>query len=100
MALPCKCEKPNVNNEKNIIPICKKCVRVFCGSFSNLKDSDKSGIHETLFQMDILELDEDEKVEGYYNQLPEDIKKEGMRWGFQDSVVMDNMCEWFQNNLI
>ena len=68
--------------------------------FQILKIAIKVEYMKTLFQMDILELDEDEKVEGYYNQLPEDIKKEGMRWGFQDSVVMDNMCEWFQNNLI
>lgn len=68
--------------------------------FSNLKDSDKSGIHEVLFQMDIIELDDDDKVENYYNQLPDDIKKDGMRWGFQDSVVMDNMSEWFEKNVV
>lgn len=68
--------------------------------FSNLKDDDKSGIHEVLFQMDILELDDDDKVENYYNQLPDNIKKDGMRWGFQDSVVMDNMAEWFEKNVV
>ncbi len=67
--------------------------------FSNLKDGDKSGIHEVLFQMDIIELDDD-KVENYYNQLPDDIKKDGMRWGFQDSVVMDNMAKWFEKNVV
>lgn len=37
-----------------------------------------------------------EIVEGYYNQLPEHIKKDGIHWGFSDSVVQDSMCECFK----
>lgn len=68
--------------------------------FSNLSEDDKNGIHEVLFQMDILELEDDDKVEEYYNQLPDDIKKDGVRWGFQDSVVRDNMYVWFEKNVL
>lgn len=68
--------------------------------FSNLKDADKSGIHEVLFQMNILELTDDDKVESYYNQLPDEIKKDGMRWGFSDTVVQDSMSEWFEKNVV
>jgi hypothetical protein len=68
--------------------------------FSNLSEDDRNGIHEVLFQMDILELEDDDKVEGYYNQLPDDIKKEGVRWGFQDSVVRDTMYVWFEKNVV
>lgn len=67
--------------------------------FSNLRNCDKIGIHEVLFLMDIIKLEDDDKVENYYNQLPDNIKEDGMRWGFQDTVVMDNMFEWFKNNL-
>ena len=49
--------------------------------------------------MDVIKLEDDDKVENYYNQLPDNIKEDGMRWGFQDTVVMDNMFEWFKNNL-
>jgi hypothetical protein len=68
--------------------------------FSNLSEDDRKGIHEVLFQMDILELEDDDKVEEYYNQLPNDIKKDGVRWGFQDSVVRDTMCVWFEKNVV
>lgn len=67
--------------------------------FSKLSSDDKLGIHETLFQMDILKLDDDDKIEEYYDKLPNEIISDGIRWGFQDSVVMDNMAEWFENNL-
>ena len=68
--------------------------------FSNLSEDDRKGIHEVLFQMDILELEDDDKVEEYYNQLPNDIKKDGVRWEFQDSVVRDTMCVWFEKNVV
>ena len=87
--------------------------------YKELKESDKNGIHEVLFQMDIIGLDEfkfqipangdytisvtkigHDKVEGYYNQLPEHIKKDGIHWGFSDSVVQDSMCEWFEKNVL
>jgi hypothetical protein len=68
--------------------------------FSNLSEDHRKGIHEVLFQMDILELEDDDKVEEYYNQLPNDIKKDGVRWGFQDSVVRDTMCVWFEKNVV
>ena len=75
-------------------------ISVVIPRFSNLEDGDKSGIHEVLFQMDILELTDDDKVENYYEQLPDEIKKDGMRWGFIDSVVQDSMGEWFKNNVV
>ena len=68
--------------------------------YKELKESDKKGIHEVLFQMDIIELEDDDKVEDYYNQLPEHIKKDGIHWGFSDSVVQDSMCEWFEKNVL
>lgn len=67
--------------------------------FSKLSSDDKSGIHEILFQMGILELDDDNRVEEYYNKLSNEIKIDGIRWGFQDTVVGDSMVEWFENNL-
>jgi len=68
--------------------------------YKELKKSDKSGIHEVLFQMNILELEDDDKVEDYFNKLPEDIKKNGIRYGFNDTVVQDCICEWFENNVL
>lgn len=68
--------------------------------YKELKELDKNGIHEVLFQMDIIGLEDDDKVEGYYNQLPEHIKKDGVRWGFQDSVVRDTMYVWFEKNVL
>ena len=68
--------------------------------YKELKESDKKGIHEVLFQMDIIGLEDDDKVEDYYNQLPEHIKKDGIHWGFSDSVVQDSMCEWFEKNVL
>lgn len=59
--------------------------------YKELKESDKNGIHEVLFQMNIIGLEDNDKVEGYYNQLPEPIKKDGIRWGFSDSVVQDSI---------
>lgn len=50
--------------------------------------------------MDILELNEDDKVETYYDQLPDEIKKDGMRWGFSDTIVQENMAEWFEKNVV
>jgi len=32
MTIPCKCIKPNVSFEKNIIPFCKECGRIVCKS--------------------------------------------------------------------
>jgi len=87
-------DKPSENAEK-VLRISDVIPR-----FSNLSEDDRSGIHEVLFQMDILELEDDDKVEFYYNQLPDDIKKDGVRWGFQDSVVRDNMCVWFEKNVV
>jgi hypothetical protein len=68
--------------------------------YKELKESDKSGIHEVLFQMDIIGLEDNDKVEGYYNKLPENIKKDGIHWGFSDSVVQDSMCDWFEKNVL
>ena len=70
-----------------------------CNMYTKLSISDKKGIHEVLFQGDFLKLDDDDKVESYYDKLPDDIKKDGEEWGFNDSVVMDNMHEWFENNI-
>lgn len=75
-------------------------ISVVIPRFSNLKDGDKSGIHEVLFQMDILELGDDDKVEKYYEQLPDEIKKDGMRWGFSDTVVQESMADWFEKNVV
>jgi len=87
---------PKLNKEQIAIEI----LDLFCDTpyFSNLKDDDKSGIHEVLYQLDILKLVDDDKVEKYYEQLPYEIKKDGMRWGFSDSVVQNNMANWFENN--
>ena len=68
--------------------------------YKELKESDKSGIHKVLFQMDIIGLEDDDKVEKYYNKLPEHIKKDGIHWGFSDSVVQDSMCDWFEKNVL
>ena len=49
--------------------------------------------------MNILELTDDDKVEKYYKQLPDSIKMDGMRWGFNDTVIQEYMCEWFGNGI-
>lgn len=67
--------------------------------FEKLSRDDKNSIHEVLFQMDILSLEDDDKVKYYYGMLPLDIKKEGFRWSFSDSVVMDKMHDWFEQNI-
>lgn len=64
----------------------------------DLTKENKDAIHEVLFQMNILSLDNEVDVESYYNLLPSGIKLDGNRWGFSDSVVMDNMHEWFEKN--
>ena len=65
--------------------------------FNELKKSCKSGIHEILFQLDILDLNEDDKVESYFDKLPIDIKLDGERWGFNDSVVQGDMHVFFES---
>ena len=67
--------------------------------FKDLSKPITSGIHETLFHLDIIDLGENDKVENYYNQLPEEIKKYGLRWGFNDTAVQDSMHEWFEENI-
>lgn len=67
--------------------------------FEKLSKDDKNSIHEVLFQMDILSLEDDDKVKYYYGILPLDIKKEGVRWGFSDSVVMDKIHDFFEQNI-
>lgn len=68
-------------------------------NFSNLSKDNKDGIHEVLFQIGILNLNDDNKVEKYYNKLPDKIKKEGVNYGFNDTVVQEMMSEWFKNNI-
>ena len=68
--------------------------------FIDLSNDEKSYVHEVLFQMDILDLEEEDKVEKYYNMLPENIKRNGAIWGLSDSVVRDDMHEWFENNVL
>ena len=65
-------------------------------SFDNLEKNDKLAIHEVLFNLDILELNDDNKVKDYYINLPSDIKIDGKKHGFNDSLVMDKMNEWFK----
>ena len=68
-------------------------------NYKELKESDKNGIHEVLFQMDIIGLEDNNKVEQYYEKLPEHIKRDGIHWGFSDSVVQDSMYDWFEKNI-
>lgn len=35
-----------------------------------------------------------------WEELPEDIKLEAVRWGVSDTVVRDNIYEWIQKNKI
>lgn len=65
---------PKVNNfyclkAKQIVQEYEKQlnISVVIPRFSNLKDGDKSGIHEVLFQMDILELVDDDKLKNIMN---------------------------------
>lgn len=51
-------------------------------NYKELKESNKRGIHEVLFQMNIIELEDDDKVEEYYTKLPDNIKMDGVHWGF------------------
>lgn len=68
--------------------------------YKELEDYDKDSIHEILFQMGIVSLEDYDKIESFYEKLPEHIKKEGIHWGFSDSVVRDMMCVWFHENIL
>jgi len=68
--------------------------------FADLEKSDKDAIHDVLFQLDIIELKDDDKVEEFFNFLPKNIKAEGQHWGFCDTVVGDNMYVYFKNNYV
>ena len=68
-------------------------------NYKELKESDKSGIHEVLFQMGFIGLEDEEMVEQYYEMLPKYIKKDGIHLGFSDSVVQDLMPGWFDKNV-
>ena len=38
-----------------------------------------------------------EQLEKLYLELPEDLKKDAEHWGLSDTVVRDNIYEWYQN---
>ena len=68
--------------------------------YNDLKQSDKNGIHEVLFQMNIIGIGDDDKVEHYYNQLPESIKEDGQHYSFSDTVIQDLIHDWFEKNIL
>ena len=40
-----------------------------------------------------------EQLEKFFEDLPEDIKMDAYRWGLNDSVVRDMIYVWYQNEL-
>ena len=38
------------------------------------------------------------KMEELFEQLPDNIKSDAYHWGLNDTVVRDNIYEWFQEN--
>lgn len=40
-----------------------------------------------------------EQIEVIYNLLPQHIKDEANMWGWNDTVVGDDVCEWISDNL-
>ena len=67
--------------------------------FKKLEKSEKDAIHDVLFNLDIIELDQEDQVKKYFKMLPEDIIADGKHWGFSDSVVRDNMYVFFKENV-
>jgi hypothetical protein len=61
-----------------------------------LSKEDKDAIHDTLFQLDIIGINDDNKVEVYYNLLPKLIIEKGLEFGFSDTEVKDKMHEFFK----
>lgn len=67
--------------------------------YKKLKQSEIDAIHDVLFDLELLELEQEDKVKEYFKMLPDDIIASGKHWGFSDSVVRDNMYVWFRNNV-
>jgi hypothetical protein len=62
-----------------------------------LDQDDLDSLHDTI--LEALELDLDNKqVLEYWNKLPDDLKDDAIHWGIDDSVVSDNIYEWFVEN--
>jgi len=67
--------------------------------FNSLKIYDKEAIHELLFRMGVIGLDDTSKVQKYYDALPMRIRKDGVYRGFTDTIVQTNMYEWLDRML-
>lgn len=39
-----------------------------------------------------------EELESLFDELPDDIKCDAYKWGLNDTVVRDNIYEWYQEN--
>ena len=37
----------------------------------------------------------EKELEGLFDELPQNIKDDSYRWGLNDSVVRDNIYEWY-----
>lgn len=75
-----------------------KIVDYITVSYNQLGTDDRLAIHEVLFQLDILGFEDDDKVEPFYNKLPENIIKNGIHYGFDDSFVRSEMYKFFDEN--
>lgn len=75
-----------------------KIVDYITVSYNQLNRDDKIAIHGVLFQLDILEYGDNDKVEPFYNKLPENIIKNGIHYGFDDFFVTSEMYKFFDEN--
>lgn len=69
----------------------------------NFTQNEWDHLHDVIFSATYnttkLKLDQT-GLEKLFNELPESIKEDAYHWGLSDSVIRDNIYEWYQQNKI
>jgi hypothetical protein len=82
-------------NDKSIIQVMDE--DRFVSIVKQLDTNEKSTLHDVLYDLDIIEAQDWKSVKNHFEMLPDDIVADGVRWGYDDSVVRDNMYVFFKN---